>query len=80
MTPELEQYYRDRFDMFSSKGWKDLIEDINSMLVSTNTLDGIDTDSKLHFRKGEISILKWIIGIEQMSETAYKELQDESII
>lgn len=78
MDDKLEQYYRDRFDMLTSQGWKDLIEDIDSMLVSANKLDGIDSEAKLHFRKGEISMMKWFIGIERMSEDAYKELSNES--
>ena len=28
MEKELKQYYEDRFTMFTTKGWKDLVEDI----------------------------------------------------
>ena len=32
MNPELQKYYEDRFSMMGSDGWKDLVEDIDSMI------------------------------------------------
>ena len=76
MDKQLEDYYKARFEMFSEQGWRDLIEDIDSMIKSTDTLSGIDDEKKLNFRKGELSILNWLKGLEAMSEAAFKELKE----
>lgn len=76
-TPELQRYYEDRFSMMATQGWKDLIEDIEAMLAATNNLDNVETAEKLHFRKGEVSIMKWILGLKEMSEKAYEDLKEE---
>ena len=76
---KLEKYYEARFDMFASKGWKDLMEDVNGMLVSTNMVDGLNTVEDLHYCKGEVAMMKWILSLQEVSETAYQELKDASI-
>lgn len=78
MKPELEKYYEARFEMMASEGWKDLIEDIQAMLVSTNSLDNVDSVEKLHFKRGEVSIMKWIIGLKDISEKAFEDLKNET--
>jgi hypothetical protein len=62
----------------STQGWKDLMADVDSMLVSTNSLEGVDSVEKLHFRKGELSILMWLKSIRSISEQAYEELNNAS--
>ena len=32
MSPDLQKYYEDRFDMMSTEGWKDLSVDIDIMI------------------------------------------------
>lgn len=78
MTPELQKYYEDRRAMMTSQGWADLMQDMQDMLTSVNTLDGVKDDSTLFFRQGEVSILRWILGIQEASEKAYEELTNEN--
>ena len=74
MTPELEKYYTDRFDMMSTEGWKDLIEDIDKIIASINNISTIDTEKDLQFKKGELSILNWLKNLKEISERAYEEI------
>ena len=76
MKPELRKYYEDRFEMFSSHGWKDLITDVKEMVKSTNTLSGVTVDN-LKFKQGELSVMQWLLSIENISETAYQQLEGE---
>lgn len=78
MDRELQDYYEERFSMCSSKGWKQLIEDIQSMKDSTDTLKGADTIESLFFKKGEVSIMDWILNLEDSSREVYDQLQEES--
>jgi hypothetical protein len=77
IDPILDKYYQNRFSMMATDGWLDLIDDVKKMLDSTNTIEGIDSEKQLMFRKGEISIMRWLLSLREVSETAYKELKNE---
>ena len=77
MNRELQNYYENRFSMMATPGWQDLLEDIDLMLSSTDTVKGVDTVEQLHFRKGEVSIMTWIKNLKQSSEEVYEQLQQE---
>lgn len=77
MDRELQDYYEERFSMCSSKGWKQLVEDIEKMQESVDTLKGAETIETLFFRKGELSIIQWILSLEDSSREVYDQLQEE---
>jgi hypothetical protein len=79
MTPELQKYYEDRFSMMGSDGWKDLVEDIDSMIASLNNISVIPDEQSLQFKKGELSILTWLKTLRQVSERAYEELNEKNV-
>ncbi len=76
MTPELQAYYEARLEMFASKGWVDLIEDIQQMRNATDTVASIDDLRKLGVRQGEVSMMDWFLSIQRISEEAYEELKN----
>ena len=76
MSPELQKYYEDRFETMSTQGWLDLMDDVQRMIDSTDTIQGIDDINKLQFRKGELSIMNWLKTLKQVSEQAYEGLKD----
>ena len=78
MDRELQDYYEERFSMCSSKGWKQLVEDVERMKEAVDTLKGVDTVENLHFKKGELSIIQWILSLEQSSREVYDQLQEEA--
>ena len=77
MNRELQNYYENRFSMMATPGWQDLLEDIDLMLSSTDTVKGVETVEQLHFRKGEVSIMMWLKNLKQSSEEVYEQLQQE---
>jgi hypothetical protein len=79
MTPELQKYYEDRFSMMGSDGWKDLVEDVDSMIASLNNIAVISDEQSLQFKKGELSILTWLKTLRQVSERAYEELNEKNV-
>ena len=76
MTPDLQRYYEERISMCSSEAWKDLMEDVETMLAATNTLDGVTKDN-VDFKKGEVSIMRWMLSLKEVSEQAYQQLKDD---
>lgn len=79
MTPELQRYYENRFSMMGSDGWKDLVEDIDSMIASLNNISVISDEQSLQFKKGELSILTWLKTLREVSERAYEELNEKNV-
>ena len=79
MTPELQKYYEDRFDLFSRRGWFDLMEDVEVMLEAMNNVSTIADEKSLQFRKGEISILTWLKTLKGVSERAYEDLNEKNV-
>ena len=74
----LQKYYEDRLSMCSTDAWKELMKDIEGMLKATDTLSSVTATASLDFRKGEVSMMRWMLSIADMSEEAYKGLQDEN--
>lgn len=75
---ELQKYYEDRFSMMATQGWKDLCDDMEEMLKVTSNIDNISDEKTLQFRKGELSIIKWVLSLKKMSEQAYEGLNEGS--
>jgi hypothetical protein len=79
MSPELQKYYEDRFDLFSKQGWIDLMQDVDKMLESMNNVSTISDEKSLQFRKGEISMLVWLQTLKWVSERAYEDLNEKNV-
>lgn len=77
MKRELQDYYENRFSMMSTQGWQDLLEDIEIMIKATDTLQGVDSEQQLHFKKGELSIMNWIKSLRESSSEVYEQLSQE---
>lgn len=76
MGKELQEYYEARFDLFASKGWKDLIEDVQNMKDATDKVSSVRDEKDLYFKKGEVSIMNWVLSLEQMTKDAFEGLKD----
>jgi hypothetical protein len=78
MSPELQQYYEDRLSMMSTKAWKQLIEDLLDMRTQYENIRNCDKDT-VEFRKGQVDILDYMVGLKDLSEKAYEELNETNI-
>lgn len=77
MTPELQKYYEGQFDLFSSMGWKDILEDLQGLRDSVSDITKVEDARSLHYRQGQIDILDLILNRKEMCEKAYQELEHE---
>lgn len=71
---KLQQYYEARLEMMAGKAWSDLIEDVQAMRDATNDLNSIQDEKTLHFRRGELSIMNWLLTLKEMSRIGYEQL------
>lgn len=73
----LQKYYEDRLSMCSTDAWKELMHDVEVMLKTTDTLSSVSETHSLDFRKGEVSMMRWMLNIASVSEDAYEQLKAE---
>ena len=79
MNKELQQYYEDRFTMFATQGWRDLIVDVEK-IKATIKVEDIQDEKTLFARKGELRIMNWLISLKDVSEQTYKDLENEDTV
>jgi hypothetical protein len=75
----LDEYYQERFKMFEQQGWKDLVEDVKKMKQSINQLYLYNTEKDFYKAKGELSIIDWVLSLEEVSYKVYEELTHATI-
>lgn len=80
MDKELQEYYEARFDMMSTKGYKDLLADVERMIDERNNLMATQSLEDLNFRKGQLDVLHWIRTLKKLSEEAWEQLNNEENI
>lgn len=71
MTPELEKYYENYFDLFMSKGWKQFLEEAQDGYDALDVEKCKDWDSFL-VTKTRREQLKNILSFEDLIRTAYE--------
>jgi len=80
LDKELQEYYEARFDMMSTKGYKDLLADVERMIDERNNLMATQSLEDLNFRKGQLDVLHWIRTLKKLSEEAWEQLNNEEDI
>ena len=79
MDKVLQKYYEDRFTMFTTQGWKDLVVDIEKIRDSIK-IEDIQDEKTLFARRGELRIMNWLINLKDVSEQAHKDLENEDSV
>jgi hypothetical protein len=77
LDKELQEYYEARFDMMSTKGYKDLLADVERMIDERNNLMATQSLEDLNFRKGQLDVLHWIRTLKKLSEEAWEQMNNE---
>ena len=71
---EDEQFYRDRIELLETEGWADLIDELKVLSDSVKRLESIDNEKDLWFARGQLSILRQMIVLEDATKAAMTEL------
>jgi hypothetical protein len=77
LDKELQEYYEERFNMMGTKGYTDLLTDVETMIEERNNLMATQSLEELHFRKGQLDVVPWIRTLKKLSEEAWEQLNDE---
>ena len=73
LTKEEDEYYNNYFDMFNSKGWKQLVEELNVNLVNVNSVQATKDVDDMYCRKGQLNVLNSIVNLDDSIDAAYKD-------
>ena len=76
MPKDNTEFYRDRVDLLETEGWADLIEELKVMSESVKRLESIDNEKDLWFARGQLSILRQMIVLEDATKAAMTELDN----
>lgn len=71
---ELQKYYENRFALFSTPGWQDLMDDAQKMFDALNQVLPIQNEQDLHLKRGQLDILNWMLSLKNVSEQSYEQL------
>lgn len=75
MEQNLGKFYDEAFSMMATQGWRDLMEDIQKVKTNYNDLSTVTDTQELYFRKGQLDILNWLLGLKSSYEKTYEDLQ-----
>ena len=74
MVTEDKEFYANRINLVEADGWIDLIEELKTLSESVKRIDSIDNEKDLWFARGQLSILRQMIVLEEATKTAMTEL------
>tara|TARA_B100001059_G_scaffold50686_1_gene43963 strand:- start:4041 stop:4289 length:249 start_codon:yes stop_codon:yes gene_type:complete len=77
MEKEVEKYYNKFFDLFTTDGWKQLIEELKHNAISVNSVEAVKDSDDMYFRKGQLNILAFLLNLESTVNNNFEELQKE---
>lgn len=79
MDKELQEYYEERFSMTGTKGWEQLLEDVDNMIAAVSDIRNVGPTTPVEFRKGQLDILLWVKNLRNQAKDAYDEISNESV-
>ena len=74
MVTDDKEFYANRINLVEADGWIDLIEELKTLSKSVKRIDSIDNEKDLWFARGQLSILRQMIVLEEATKTAMTEL------
>jgi hypothetical protein len=78
MTREEQQYYENYFELFSSAGWAQLLDELKDREEAFD-IAYITDEKTLYQARGELSIIRMLLGFEQFIEQGYEQAPKEQL-
>ena len=76
---EVEEYYNRYFDLFTTDGWKQLIEELRQNALAINSVEATKDSDDLYMRKGQLNVLAYLLNLESTVNNNFEELQKEDV-
>ena len=75
MDRELQEYYENLLELFSTKGWKQFLEDIGDNLEVLGDISTIPDSTQFWFRKGQVEAVQRVLAYEEAIVNSYDDFQ-----
>jgi len=69
-----KEYYMARQDLVEQDGWRDLVKELTNLKEIYSKIDSVESERDLWFAKGQVSILRQMIALEEATKLAVEEL------
>ena len=69
-----KDYYIARQTLVEQDGWRDLVEELKNLKEIYSKIDSVESERDLWFAKGQVSILRQMIALEEATKLAVEEL------
>lgn len=76
---KLGEYFEAVFEMYSTEGWKKILEDMGRLHEIYNDLRTCGSPEELHFRQGQLNVIGQILSHRERAEHAYKSALEEQL-
>lgn len=76
MEREEEKYYQALKDTFRTEGWKVLMDELRNNAIQINSVEVTKDNKDLHFRKGQLNILAFMLNMESTVEHYIEDSND----
>ena len=77
MTPELETYFDNYFELFNSEGFKQLVQELSTNAQQLADIQTVKDLEDLHFRKGQVAAFATVINLQATIEVAREQAEVE---
>ena len=74
LTQEDKEFYHNRLSLFEQEGWTALVQELEELERLYNNLDSVESEKDLWFARGQLSILRQMIALEDATKAAAEEL------
>ena len=71
-----KEFYDNRINLVETDGWIDLVEELKTLSESVKRIDSIDNEKDLWFARGQLSVLRQMIVLEDATKAAMTELDN----
>ena len=69
-----KDYYIARQTLVEQDVWRDLVEELKNLKEIYSKIDSVESERDLWFAKGQVSILRQMIALEEATKLAVEEL------
>jgi hypothetical protein len=74
---ELESYYGNFLDLFTTPGWKQLLEDLETTVTQLNDIRSIRDAQDLAYRQGQLESISIFLNFETSVRKAIDSIEED---
>lgn len=78
MDKDVEEYYENYTELFATKGWKQLVDELEEEAESLDTITTVSEIDELHYRRGKLSVLTRVLNLKDILDAAFEEVKAQN--